>query len=89
MKVKEMKADPGSGAAPPRDLATAQILKIPRESDTSKMGQGSQLRRKRAKQSDMFISRKKTSAEMLVVMEMVRQYAMYKNSNMGALCVRD
>lgn len=26
---------------------------------------------------------------MLVVMEMVRQNAVYKNSNMGSLCVRD
>lgn len=49
--------------------------------------QGFPLSRKRGKkETHTFISH--TSAEMLVVMEMVSQHAitMYKNSNMDALC---
>lgn len=56
-----MKADLGSGAASPSDLAKAQIAKFPQKVTPPKWAarlQGFQLRRKRGKQSDTFISHK-------------------------------
>lgn len=88
MKVKEMKADPGSGVWLQR-----KTLKFLEKVTPAKWGRvsNSEERERNSPTCSYLVKKKKkkTSAEMLVVMEMVRQYAVYKNSNMGAFCVRD
>lgn len=93
MKVKEMKADLGSGAASPSDLDKAQIGKFPQKVTPPKWAARHEYRvsnwEEREENSPTHSYLINTSAEMLVVMEMVSQHVitMYKNSNMGALCV--